>query len=66
MGRVAMLGVGLLVLGVGDVIIKESAGIDGPNLWRLFTGLVGGIGVALLAVWFVYTVASKAQQSRQA
>jgi uncharacterized membrane protein len=41
-----LAGIMLLVLGVGDAVIKVLTSHDGPNLWRLFTGGLGGAGIA--------------------
>jgi hypothetical protein len=51
--NVAALGLSLSVLGVGDAVLKVSIGIDGSNLWRFFTGLVGGYGLSILGASIV-------------
>jgi hypothetical protein len=48
-----ILGCILVALGVGDAALKVWTGIDGTNPWRLSTGLVGGMGFALLIASFI-------------
>jgi len=43
-----LLGTSLVVLGVGDAIFKFATGIDGSNAWRFGTGLLGGLGFAMV------------------
>jgi uncharacterized membrane protein len=52
-----VLGSIMFGLGVGDVILKTLTGIDGTNTWRLFTGLVGGMGFAFLTGSLVFATA---------
>lgn len=45
------LGTSLFVLGVGDAIFKLATGIDGSNMWRFGTGLLGGLGISMMLAW---------------
>ena len=56
-GFLLVLGSILFALGVGDAILKTWTGIDGTNAWRLSTGLVGGMGFAVLTGSFVFATA---------
>lgn len=43
-----ILSTSLIVLGVGDAVLKFATGIDGSNAWRFATGLFGGMGFAMV------------------
>ena len=43
-----LLGTSLVVLGVGDAVFKFATEIDGSNAWRFSTGLLGGLGFAMV------------------
>jgi uncharacterized membrane protein len=46
-----LLGMSLFALGVGDAVVKFAIGIDGSNSWRFGTGLLGGLGFAMMLAW---------------
>jgi hypothetical protein len=58
-----LLSVFLFMFGVGDAFLKVLVGIDGPNVWRLFTGLLGGLGIGLF--WSVLLLGRQAQAASQ-
>jgi uncharacterized membrane protein len=64
--RILLLGLLLFILGVGDVFFEISLDIDGPNAWRFLTGLLGGLGSALLVIFFVFYAAARFKESNTA
>lgn len=56
-GRLATFAATLFLLGVSDAILKVWTGVDTANLWRFFTGLIGGTGAGVLAACLVFTSA---------
>ena len=47
-GFFLVLSISLITFGVGDAVFKFVTGIDGSNAWRFGTGLLGGLGFAIL------------------